>query len=160
MKCSITLRQYCYLSILLPIILPLIAMTPKFFWGYDCPSPASMFCILSMVFGVTIVGLPTYIVLVLLFLYKARRMTTDQMVQHSYFAPLYFMLIGLVVFPLNFFIMTGEIVALDKAIGFYLILFIPSLIYGYFYVWLAHLLGWILTECGMIVADDAKITKS
>ena len=140
-RITIRLRQYYFLALFLPVVLP------PFLFVYPLHNNSGNE--LPILFYAVIFGMIQYIVFALWSLFKYRGATPSELRAFSFKAPIAFIPFYAVGFILANIISSFELPSFDSM----LILLVLSLLcipIGYFYVALAHLLGRILEKTGFI----------
>ncbi len=140
-KTTISLRQYYFLALWLPIVIP------PFLFVYPLHNTTrSQF---SFLFYGVIFGMIQYVVFVLWSLFKYRVATTKELKAFSFKAPISFIPFYAVGFILANMISNIAPPGLDSLL-IILVLSLLCIPIGYFYVALAHIIGRLLEKIGFI----------
>lgn len=139
-KPVLSLRQFYYLAMLLPLVFP-----PFLFF----PLPEANGARRSLLFYLVVFGILQYAVFMVWSMFKYRGAVAKELKDFSMLAPLYFVPFYAVGF------MLGNMLQNIAPPGFdsFLMLLVPTLVsipVGYCYVTLAHLIGRILEKIGFI----------
>ena len=144
----ISLRQYYFFAIWLPIIVPVVLLYRVYPLGEETEIDYFSMMFVSAVpfYGVQ------YLVFLAWIIYKHRKATTNTLREFSLIAPFYFLPFELasIIFAMLLSYIGNDLY------DFMFIITICIIVFGYFYVGIAHALGFILTKIGFIKPDSPQ----
>ena len=147
----ITLRQYYFFAILLPIIVPAIPWSLAYL-NIEFVNSNLVAFVVHIIMISTFVYVPQYIFFLVWAFLKYRKESNENIRRFSFKAPLYFLLFEVLGLLLVMIYNISEVTATDVTEASGILVFFASLaiVFGYSYVALAHSLAFILQKIGFI----------